>query len=373
MEKKQIHNHPQEEARLKALRSLQVLDTPIEERFERITRLVQGAFHVPICAISCIDRERVWFKSVRGIDASEVHRGDAFCQHTVLNHGPLIINDTRFDEQFAGLCTDPRFVFYAGMPMYSKDGFPIAVLCLIDSEPRFFDEHDLSMLKDFAKLAERELHSNTTNQIAYELIDHIDESWRQLLIDPVTRFWNHEGTMTLVGESISQACSGAQDSDAGMSLMMIDAPNLEIIRNHLGMDIYHQALKSFTNQLLKTVRESDTVGRIQDNEFLLTLPHVTDRNSLKAAMTRINTFLAQYQLDDHITKLISEHTDDWSLDASLASIRVLGGCTLNTSDCIELLDNAVDQTKRCPKGIPVILDTPIVPSDSSEDGHQRVA
>jgi len=366
-----ILNHPQEEVRLKALRSLQVLDTPIEERFERITRLARGAFHVPICAISCIDRDRVWFKSAQGLDAVEVPRGDAFCQHTVFNREPLVITDARFDAQYCDVNKDPRFVFYAGAPICSEDGLPIATLCLIDSEPRFFDQHDLNMLRDFAKLAERELHANASNQIVYELVDQIDESWRQLLIDPVTRFWNHEGTMTLVGETISQASSKDQTQMNGMSLMMVDAANLEIIRDHLGVGCYHQALKAFASELLNIVREGDTIGRILENGFLISLPNVTDRNALLATMKRINTFLAQFQLEDSLEKLMKECDTDWSLDATIASARVLNGCSLNTSECIELLDGAIYQAKNSIDGMPIILDTPT--NDSNDDEHQQAA
>lgn len=347
-----IHNHPHEEARLRALRSLQVLDTPIEERFERITRLARGAFHVPICAISCVDRERVWFKSNQGITCTQVDRGDAICQHTVLHNEPLVINDTRFDEQFAGKCKDPRFIFYAGAPIFSEDGLPIAALCVVDNEPRFFDEQDLAMLKDFAKLAERELCRKTSNKIAYELTDQIDESWRQLLLDPITRVWNHEGTMTLVGEAVSNV----QFSNKGISLLMIDAKGLETIRDHLGIEPYQEVVTSFSAGLLSIIRENDTLGRIQDHEFVIELAGTDNRKDLRVAIGRINAYLAKYMPHAEITVQLEECGVDWSLDASIAAVLVPAGTTLNANTAMEILDDAIDQAERCPDGIPVILD-----------------
>ena len=63
--------HSDENRRLKALRALQVLDTPIEERFERITRAARQMLRMPIAALSLVDESRQWFKSVQGLEATE--------------------------------------------------------------------------------------------------------------------------------------------------------------------------------------------------------------------------------------------------------------------------------------------------------------
>ena len=86
-----------EHNRLEALHSMHVLDTPIEERFDRITRLAKQAFQVPICALSCVDDKRVWFKSVQGLIASEVERSVSFCQHTILQDKVSVVCDARED------------------------------------------------------------------------------------------------------------------------------------------------------------------------------------------------------------------------------------------------------------------------------------
>ena len=62
---------PNEPDRLQALRSLKILDTAPEERFDRITRIAQRAFRVPIALVSLIDSERQWFKSRQGLCACE--------------------------------------------------------------------------------------------------------------------------------------------------------------------------------------------------------------------------------------------------------------------------------------------------------------
>lgn len=90
-----------EEQRLAVLRQLNILDTPIEERFERITRMVCRSLKVPIAAISIVDESRQWFKSIQGLNASETPREIAFCAHAILRDELLLVEDATQDERFA--------------------------------------------------------------------------------------------------------------------------------------------------------------------------------------------------------------------------------------------------------------------------------
>jgi diguanylate cyclase (GGDEF)-like protein len=67
--------HPaNERERLATLHSLQILDTPAEERFDRLTRLAKRLFDVPIAVVSLIDSDRQWFKSSVGLSRPEMPR-----------------------------------------------------------------------------------------------------------------------------------------------------------------------------------------------------------------------------------------------------------------------------------------------------------
>jgi len=152
---------PQEEqARLETLRSLGILDTPPEERFDRLTRMAKRLLGVPIALVSLVDENRQWFKSCFGLNVSETSRDISFCGHAILGNDLFIIPDTIMDERFADnplVLNDPYIRFYAGCPLRAPNGQKLGTLCIIDRQPRNFEKEDLEALKDLASMAEREL------------------------------------------------------------------------------------------------------------------------------------------------------------------------------------------------------------------------
>jgi GAF domain-containing protein len=141
-----------------------MLDTPSEERFDRITRLAAALFSAPITLISLIDADRQWFKSTCGIDARETPRDESFCAHAVVSRAPMIVPDALLDDRFAenpAVIDLPRVRFYAGYPLFTSGGSCIGTLCLVDTRPRDFSERELTLLRDLAQLATGELERST--------------------------------------------------------------------------------------------------------------------------------------------------------------------------------------------------------------------
>jgi GAF domain-containing protein len=125
-------NIPENEAeRIHALRTLEVLDTSHEERFDRVTRMAKRMFGVSISLVSLIDKDRQWFKSKQGLEVKETPRDISFCAHAINHDGLFIIPDAAADERFYDnpLVTDsPKIRFYAGCPLEIKDGLKIGTL-----------------------------------------------------------------------------------------------------------------------------------------------------------------------------------------------------------------------------------------------------
>ena len=149
-----------ESPRLDALRGLGLLDTPAEERFDRITRLAVRSFDVSIALVSLVDSERQWFKSRAGAIDAQTPRDQSFCAHTILRSDTLVVPDALLDPRFADspLVTGaPRIRFYAGHPLFAPDGSAVGTFCLKDHRPRQFGDAELQLLADLAALVQREL------------------------------------------------------------------------------------------------------------------------------------------------------------------------------------------------------------------------
>src|SRR3954452_8284190 len=123
-----------EDARIDALRSYAILDTPPAPSFDRLTRLAAHLFDVPVALVSLIDSERQWFKSKVGVDVCETSRDVSLCAHAILNNTLFVVPDAAADPRFA----DNPFVagefhlrFYAGAPLRSREGRNLGALCLI--------------------------------------------------------------------------------------------------------------------------------------------------------------------------------------------------------------------------------------------------
>ena len=152
-----------EPERLIALQGLALLDTQPAEAYDRLTRLASEEFKVGICAISLVDRDRQWFKSISGLSVKETSREISFCGHTILDEGCFVVLDTFLDDRFADnpLVTDePKIRFYAGCPVHDPSFHRIGSICLIDSAPRSFDRKDMVKLHEYASDVEAQIEKD---------------------------------------------------------------------------------------------------------------------------------------------------------------------------------------------------------------------
>ncbi len=167
-----------EEKRLATLRGLNILDTPPEERFDRLTRLAQRIFDVPIAVITLIDSNRQWFKSCQGLDATETPRRISFCGHAIHNDEIFVISDATLDSRFADnplVAGAPHIRFYAGQPLKTSNGSRLGTLCIIDKNPRHPSRAELGILLDLAALVENELEAETQRRLCVRVFESINE------------------------------------------------------------------------------------------------------------------------------------------------------------------------------------------------------
>lgn len=149
-----------ESMRLAALYELLILDTPPEERFDRIAAFAAHEFDVPIAVITLVDAQRQWFKARVGTEVCETGRDVSFCAHAILQEHIMVVPDALDDPRFADnplVTGEPHIRFYAGAPLTMPSGLRLGTLCLIDRRPRALDALDLGILGTLRDLAVMEL------------------------------------------------------------------------------------------------------------------------------------------------------------------------------------------------------------------------
>ncbi|WP_322629514.1 PAS domain S-box protein [Halothiobacillus sp.] len=216
-------------ARLAILHELAILDTPDESIYDRITLLVQQVFNAPIAVISFTDRDRHWFKSVRGLPQKDLPSDQFICAPTWAElDPPFVILDTHQDPRTQSsplVVGTPAVRFYAGMPLSLDERYAVGTLCLMDTQPRNWSSDEQGLLEHFSGLVadllqkrldrqrlflreaehiHTDIELNAILQTAAIGIVRIDEQGVIESINPsVTRMFGYAPT-ELIGQNVSR-------------------------------------------------------------------------------------------------------------------------------------------------------------------------
>lgn len=153
--------------RADALESLDILDSPPEDQFDRVTRMAARIFDAPLAQINFIGRDRLWTKSSYGPLQLSVTKDESFCMHAIQEPGVFVIADAAASEPFADLpyvANDPHIRFYAGTPLLSQDGIPLGTLAILDYEPRSCSQEQKATLRELADIVQDELQLRQAGQ-----------------------------------------------------------------------------------------------------------------------------------------------------------------------------------------------------------------
>jgi GAF domain-containing protein len=165
---------PDETGRIAATRRYDILDTPPDGSFDRITALAAQLFDVPIALVTIVDHDRIWFKSRHGLDGVEqIDRDPGLCASAVLQDEPYIVEEARTDPRtLANPLVAGKFglQFYAAAPLRTGDGHRLGTLCIIDREPRMFSPQQADVLQGLADIVmdEMELRISTLRALRGE-------------------------------------------------------------------------------------------------------------------------------------------------------------------------------------------------------------
>jgi len=177
-----------EDERLAALRSYEILDTPSEPEFDDFTRLAAQICGTPIALVSLIDANRQWFKSKQGLDVAETPRELAFCTHAIQNGEWLEVPNALDDERFRDnpfVTGDPGIRFYAGTPLVTSKGLSLGTLCVIDRTPRHLTPEQREALAALGRQVVRQLDLRLAQRHEHRLKEEASRkaAFQQALLD----------------------------------------------------------------------------------------------------------------------------------------------------------------------------------------------
>lgn len=316
-----------ETGRLAALERYEVLDTPPSEPFDKITALVKKILGVPIVAVSLVDRERQWFKSIQGLDVTETPRSVSFCSHTIMDDAVLVIENAEADRRFCdnALVTGAPYIrSYAGAPLRTPDGYNVGALCAIDTVARTFSGAHLGILRSFASLVVDELE-----------LRRIAES------DHLTGAMSRRGFVGQVTKEMERFRRG----NRGSVLVLMDIDHFKSVNDRFGHPAGDAVLKAISGICTGHLRTNDLFGRLGGEEFGILL---TETN-----------FDGGVAVTEKIRRMIAEHViplaDGITVTASFG-VSVLCTSVANADDWISRADAALYDAKRSGRNRIVVAD-----------------
>lgn len=334
-----------ETLRLVALQGADLLDTPIESRFNRIVRLARQALRVRAATIGLFDNDREWIKAADGWERRELPLAQSLAAALGNGTGPVIVQDTHEDVRCAQnpLVTHaPKVRFCAVYPLRDRRERVIGAFSAYDTAPRDSSSaNTLATLNDVGYFVQRELLLVDAFHAQELLLLKLGSARRQSMLDELTRLWNRRGALQLLAQAIADGAS--QRHDVGVCLADLD--RFKEINDTHGHAAGDMVLKRTATALVDSVRPGDMVCRIGGEEFLLILPGVTTAQ-LPALLERVRQHV--------MTQTFRINSTDVRVTLSL------GGCvqppdeSTTIEDLLQRVDGALYGAKSAGRNMVVI-------------------
>jgi diguanylate cyclase (GGDEF)-like protein len=320
---------------LAELHTFDVFYTPLEARFDRITRLARRALQVPVAAIGLLHAGRVWYKSVDGWNVVELPADKTFCGHAIASNGGLIVEDTRTDSRFAKhplTVAHPRFRFYAGVPLRGRGDFPLGTLSVYDTKPRVMSAGQIQALRDLGDIAQKELLTTELLAAQAEFLSKLGVARRQASLDELTRVWNRRAGLEMLRTMLEQA----RVNRGTIAVCMVDVDRFKAINDEYGHQCGDQVLRKLTSIIVGSLRGEEIVCRYGGDEFLLVFDNI-DRQRLTDLTTRVCQRIGE--------KPIGTHRGQIPVTISIGATLSAGGAHETVETLVERADRALYRCK----------------------------
>ncbi|OJF92967.1 sensor domain-containing diguanylate cyclase [Pararhizobium antarcticum] len=263
--------------RLAALGRLDFLDTPRDEGFERIVRLIKKVFSVDIALISLIDAHRQWYKACSGMSGDQAPRKETFCNYVIEFEEPFVVQDVLKDSRFSKHPSAPgedAIRFYAGVPLRTSSGHVVGTVCANDHKPREFGSEDVAILQELA-------------DVAMDRIELMQSAATDGLTEALTRRAFKQAADRLISLALRQ--------QKGLACIVLDIDHFKTVNDTHGHAAGDEVLRSVAAVCKATLRTGDVFGRLGGEEFAILLPNV-DQQGAVAIAEKVRTAISSQQI-----------------------------------------------------------------------------
>ncbi|MGO1500473.1 MAG: sensor domain-containing phosphodiesterase [Marinobacter sp.] len=255
-----------EPERLRAMRSLNILDTQRDALLDSVTDFARQLFDVPTVLVSLVDADRQWFKSKCGLAASEHPREWSFCAHLVANDLSLmIVEDASKDPVLAQnplVTGDENLRFYAGCAIRSVDGYILGSFCLIDTNPGSLSTDQIAQLEHLAGIVEAMIQNYGENRRTNENLI------QQAFYDPITGL----PTRTLLCERIRAYQALGDGSVTHLTVAIVNPRRIRAFNQSLGREQGDQLLREIAARVQSVTPKHGLLVRLHEDRFAILVP-----------------------------------------------------------------------------------------------------
>ena len=333
-----------ETLQLATLRMGNLLNTPIESRFNRLAHLARRALGAQAVTISLFDGEREWIKAADGSALWEPLLTQSLAAEVSRDGVPVLVDDTLLDDR----CRDHQLVtqtpavrFFAVYPLRDQANSVIGALVAYDTVPRQSTDETIAILKDVGELAQLELFLIEAGGAQDQLLVKLSAARRQALLDDLTRLWNRRGGLELLEHAIA---NGAGQNE-GLGVCIADLDRFKDVNDSYGHRAGDIVLQRSAATMVDSVRPGDAVCRLGGEEFLIIIPAVSV-TELAEVLERVRTMVA--------IQVVRINEVNVRLTLSIGAYLHPPGERTTPEDLLQRADSAVYRAKAAGRNVVVI-------------------
>jgi EAL domain-containing protein (putative c-di-GMP-specific phosphodiesterase class I)/GGDEF domain-containing protein len=282
----------EDSARLHELSSYGLLDTQPEAIFDDITYLAQYITGAKISIISLVDEDRQWFKSCVGLEnaPSETARNISFCGHTIAQRKHLIVNDTLEDDRFFDnplVQGKPYIRFYAGFPLISANGMALGSLCAIDIEPKSLSAAQITSMQRLARQVVCQMELRREARLLQTAEQALLEKERSK--SPFAEIQPTKNINSLINrDQLLKLLALILELDPPVCFTLARCKFIDYSRISAtsGSALAESLTETAIERLIACLPTQATVARFSDDEVVLVIPYLSNRETIEEIAIR---------------------------------------------------------------------------------------